>query len=194
VLVSTLPDGVPSVLASHVDTAFYPFHGSPRRCKRTSRVTAVGLPAIVSACTTRPTSVPRLSPERPFATGCLLWSECPRLPKPNAAQQEDFDGIAEILRDKACFGALVKERASRLGYGFDVTDAMREALESKRVRRALEFRIVAYGGIGSISRLQRVDLPRSWPLTLETVASTPPKARAAVPVKRQAVRSLDRLR
>ncbi|PQP04566.1 hypothetical protein C5615_38930 [Burkholderia cepacia] len=37
--------------------------------------------------------------------------------------------IAELLRDKALFDALVRQRAENLGYSFDVTDRMREALE-----------------------------------------------------------------
>ena len=43
-------------------------------------------------------------------------------------------GIAELLRDKASFGELVRQRAGNLGYSFDVTDRMREALEPKRDR------------------------------------------------------------
>jgi nuclear transport factor 2 (NTF2) superfamily protein len=43
-------------------------------------------------------------------------------------------GIAELLRDKAFFDELVRQRAGHLGYSFDVTDRMREALEPKRVR------------------------------------------------------------
>jgi hypothetical protein len=41
-------------------------------------------------------------------------------------------GIAELLRDKAFFDELVRYRASRLGYSFDITDRMHEALEPKR--------------------------------------------------------------
>lgn len=40
--------------------------------------------------------------------------------------------IAELLRDKALFDALVRQRAENLGHSFDVTDCMREALEPKR--------------------------------------------------------------
>lgn len=41
-------------------------------------------------------------------------------------------GIAELLRDKPLFDALVRQRARNLGYGFDVIESMREALEPKR--------------------------------------------------------------
>ncbi|PTB18261.1 hypothetical protein C9I57_24080 [Trinickia symbiotica] len=41
-------------------------------------------------------------------------------------------GIAELLRDKAFFDELVRERASRIGFRFDVTESMRDTLEPKR--------------------------------------------------------------
>lgn len=53
-----------------------------------------------------------------------LWDKDSRTVKVTA--------IAELLRDKALFDALVRQRAGNLGHSVDVTDCMREALEPKR--------------------------------------------------------------
>lgn len=41
-------------------------------------------------------------------------------------------GLADLLREKACFDALVSQKAGNLGHSFDVTEHMRAALEPKR--------------------------------------------------------------
>jgi len=52
----------------------------------------------------------------------------------NDSRAVKLTGIAELLRDGAFFNELVRHRASRLGYSFDVSGRMREALEPKRDR------------------------------------------------------------
>lgn len=54
-------------------------------------------------------------------------------------------GIAELLRDRVFFDELVRHRASRMGYSFDVSDKMREALEPKRDRICALIRKYTHG-------------------------------------------------